>query len=313
MFHLFTIGPTEFTLNWIPFGAFVRPKGENNPEIAGGLAAAPPAVRIATMLGGPAMNILTGIIVFSFLFQQIGIADTKTIQIMAVSSDSPAAQMGILKGDVVTKINDQDITSSDQLIQLVTANRGKEITITYLRGGKLTSVQITPRVNPPAGQGALGIQMGNPKVAINFGQAVSYSVIQVGELIRQMILLPYHLIQGQIAASQARVVGPVGMYGIYEWTRQSDVQGAASNAETLPINTINLIAIISIAMGFTNLLPIPALDGGRILFTLPELLFKRRVPPDYENMIHLVGFAALILLMVFITAQDIINPIILPK
>jgi regulator of sigma E protease len=312
MVRLFTLGSTEYTLNWIPFGAFVRPKGENNPEIAGGLAAAPPIVRIAVMLGGPTMNIITGIIIFSFLFQQVGIPDTKTIRIQAVSAGSPASQTGIMPGDVVTQINGQAILSTDQLIQVVGANRGKEITLTYLRNGKTNDIHITPRVNPPAGEGALGIQMSNPMMPINFGQALVYSVNAVGEITRQMVLLPYHLIQGQVAPAQARVVGPVGMYGIYEKARQNDVQSSTTNNETLPLNTIYLIAVISIAMGFTNLLPIPALDGGRILFTLPELLFHRRVPPEYENMIHLVGFAALLLLMVFITAQDIINPIVLP-
>ena len=312
MLHLFNIGPTEFTLNWIPFGAFVRPKGENNPEIAGGLASAHPIVRIATMLGGPTMNLLTGLIVFSFLFQQIGIPDTKTIRIQAVTASSPAAQTGIQPGDVVVKINGQSILSMDQLIQMVNTNRGKQITLTYQRNGQLTDIQITPRVNPPVGEGALGIQMSNPMMPINYGQALTYSATAIGEISRQMVLLPYHLIQGQIAPAQARIVGPVGMYGIYEKARQNDVQSSAANNETLPLNTIYLIAVISIAMGFTNLLPIPALDGGRILFTLPELLFHRRVPPEYENMIHLVGFAALILLMVFITAQDIINPIVLP-
>jgi regulator of sigma E protease len=134
----------------------------------------------------------------------------------------------------------------------------------------------------------------------------------VGEITRQMVLLPYHLIEGQIKPEQARVVGPVGMYNIYEKARQNDVQTPVTSNDNLPLNTIYLIGMISIAMGFTNLLPIPALDGGRILFTLPELIFRRRVPPEYENMIHLVGFAALLLLMVFITAQDIINPIVLP-
>jgi len=259
------------------------------------------------------MNIITGILVFSFLFQQVGVPDTKTIKIQAVSPGSPAAQMGILPGDIITKINGTEINSNEELIQLVTANRGKQITLTYQRNNRAADIQITPRLDPPAGQGALGIQMSNPMVPINYGQSLIYSLTSVGEISRQMVLLPYHLIQGQIAPAQARVVGPVGMYGIYEKARQNDVQSAATSSNgNLPLNTIYLIAIISIAMGFTNLLPIPALDGGRILFTLPELLFKRRVPPEYENMIHLVGFAALILLMVFITAQDIINPIVLP-
>lgn len=313
--RLFRFGDTDVTLNWIPFGAFVRPKGENDPSIAGGLAAARPMERIAVLFGGPLMNLLTGILLFSILFQQMGMPDTHTVVIKNVSQGTPAEQAGLQSGDVVVKINDVAIQSTDELLNTVTANRGKEISLTYQRNSKLVDVRLTPRLNPPAGQGALGIQMGYAVTPINYGQSLYYSFTTVGEITKQIFMLPYHLIAGQVPVEQARIVGPKGMYDMYEKARATDQAATATPAapaENLPINTIDLVAMISIAMGLTNLFPIPALDGGRILFVLPELIIHRRVPPEYENMVHLIGFAMLLMLMVFITAQDIINPIILP-
>jgi regulator of sigma E protease len=311
--RLFNVGPTEVTLNWIPFGAFVRPKGENDPKVPGGLASASPWARISVLFGGPVMNLLTGILLFTLLFQQVGMPDLQHVKITMVNLDSPASQAGLKTGDIITGINGEAIKDTDHLVNLVKANRGQEISLSYERDGKQTEVKITPRVNPPAGQGALGIQMGYANTQINFGQAVLYSMSAVGDISKQLVLLPYHLIQGQVTPEQARIVGPKGMYDMYEQARSNDVQQQTTTPqETLPLNTIYLVGLISIAMGLTNLLPIPALDGGRILFVLPEILFHRRIPQQYENVVHLVGFALLIMLMVVITAQDIINPIILP-
>ena len=104
---------------------------------------------------------------------------------------------------------------------------------------------------------------------------------------------------------------------MYSQAREKDQEALASSESQKAddiggLNTVWLMAIISIAIGLTNLLPIPALDGGRILFIIPEILFKKRVPAQYENIIHFVGFSALILLMIYITTQDFINPIQLP-
>jgi regulator of sigma E protease len=92
----------------------------------------------------------------------------------------------------------------------------------------------------------------------------------------------------------------------------TEQNGDETSPPLLGINTLYFMGVISIALGFTNLLPIPALDGGRILFVLPEILLRRRIPAQYENMIHLIGFTLLILLMIYITTQDIINPVAIP-
>ncbi|NMB55652.1 MAG: site-2 protease family protein [Leptolinea sp.] len=314
MVRLFTWKGTDFTLNWIPFGAFVRPKGENDPEVPGGLAAANPWKRLGVLVGGPMMNILTGILIFTILFTKTGAPDAKTVQIMEVADDSPAEQAGILPDDIVMKINGVEITSTTALSSIVKENLGKEVTLTLGRGEKIIEIKATPRLNPPPNQGSLGIVMGNPVKPISFFQAVPYALITAASQGAALVTMPILLIQGKVAAEDARMVGPVGMYDIYSQVRSRDVTAEAQPASTAAdtLNRFWLLGIISIALGFTNLLPIPALDGGRILFVLPELLFRKRIPAQYENMIHLIGFAALLALMVYVTTQDITNRIVLP-
>lgn len=311
---LFTWKGTDFTLNWIPFGAFVRPKGENDPEVPGGLANANPWKRLAVLVGGPLMNILTGIIIFTILFTKTGAPDTRTVQIMEVSKGSPAEMAGILPNDIVSKVNGVEITSTTVLSTIVKENLGKEVILTLTRKDQTIEAKATPRINPPPNQGSLGIVMGNPIKPITVFQAIPYSLITTASQGVALITMPIQLIKGQVAPQDARMVGPVGMYDIYSQVRTRDLTAEAqpSSPAADSLNRFWLLAVISIALGFTNLLPIPALDGGRILFVLPELLFRKRVPAQYENMIHLIGFAALLALMVYVTTQDITNRIILP-
>ncbi len=140
---LFTWKGTEFTLNWIPFGAFVRPKGENDPAIPGGLAAANPWKRLAVLVGGPFLNILTGVIIFAVLFTRTGAPDTRLVQIVEVSQGSPAESAGILAEDIISKINDIEITSTSQLSTIVKENLGKEVTLTLTRNDKSIEVKAT--------------------------------------------------------------------------------------------------------------------------------------------------------------------------
>jgi regulator of sigma E protease len=312
---LFQFRETEFTLNWIPFGAFVRPKGENDPNVPGGLAAANPWARLGVLLGGPVMNLLTGILLFSLIFTQIGAPDYSKVLVVDVSADSPAQQAGIKNDDVITMINGQPVDSTEKLSAIVHQNLGKEIEITLRRGDQVIQTKAVPRQNPPEGEGALGIGMSNPMQNVNWVGALPASMRTSYAQVKQLITLPVQLIRGQISADQGRVVGPVGIYSIFSTARQRDAEDATATKQPEPLlglNTLYFLATISIALGITNLLPIPALDGGRILFVLPEILFRRRVPPEYENMIHLIGFTALILLMIYITTQDIINPIVIP-
>lgn len=313
--RLFTWGGTEFTLNWIPLGGFVRPKGENDPAVPGGLAAANPWKRLAVLLGGSTVNIITGILLFSLLFTSLGAPDTTKVEIMSVVENTPAQQAGLLVGDQVTAVNGTPVASIEELSALIKEQVGKEVTLTVLRGGETVELRAVPRVNPPEGQGALGISLGNPTTPVPWIKTLPVAAQVTWSQVTALISLPGQLIRGQVAPEEARMVGPVGMLNIYEQNRDRDIQNAQQAPGDLSaqiLNRLALLATISVALGITNLLPIPALDGGRILFVLPEILFRRRVPAKYENMVHLVGFAALLLLMIYITTQDILRPIQLP-
>jgi regulator of sigma E protease len=133
-----------------------------------------------------------------------------------------------------------------------------------------------------------------------------------GYIIRETMLLPIRLIRGSVDPALARPVGYKGIYDIYSQAVAMDQESDLVTAEPLPVYTLSIIANISLALGITNLLPIPALDGGRILFTLPELIFKKRIPQRWENVVNTVFFLLLIVLMVFITILDFTNPVVIP-
>jgi len=314
MLTLGKVGNTIISLNWIPFGGFVRPKAENDDSVEGGLASANPWVRIAVALGGPVTNLGIGILLFSLVFVQAGMPDRGRVQIFDVNENSPAASAGLQPGDIFVSINDEPINSQEELSSIVLQNRGNEISIVIERDGQQIETSATPRISPPPNEGALGIAMGNPTVQVNLIQAIPMATQATYEQARMLIALPGMLIRGQVQPDQARFVGPIGIYDMYAQARELDEEVSAAapqeGASTPPaIFTLSLMAMLSVALGLTNLLPIPALDGGRILFTLPEIITGKRIPQEYENLVHLIGFAALIALMIYITTQDIINPI----
>ncbi len=310
LIKLFQFKETEFTLNWLPFGAFVRPKGENDPGVPGGLGAANAWVRLLVFFAGPFVNLVVGMILFVFIIAHFGVMDSARVPVEDVAVGSPAQLAGLQKGDRITLINGQPVGGSAGLQKTVAANLDKPIQLTLLRGGQTVLVELTPRSKPPAGQGAMGVVMGTDFVPVASSRWLPEAYNRVYDQINQTISLPGKLLRKEVSPEQGRFVGPVGIYSIFQNTLKADLELLAAGSPLGGINTSSLIAILSVALGITNLLPIPALDGGRILLILPELILRRRIPAKYENIIHLVGFALVILLSIYITTQDILNPII---
>ncbi|MDY6866436.1 MAG: M50 family metallopeptidase [Chloroflexota bacterium] len=303
---------TEITLNWIPFGGFVRPKGEADETVEGGMAAAPAWKRVVIAAAGPMMNFLIGIILLIVIYTGIGVPATDQAMIADVALGSPAMEVGIQTGDIVLSVDETQVEDIDHLIQLVDQNLGEEITVTVERDGETMTFNIVPRENPPEGEGAMGVMLSNPLKPMPIFQSVRYAFQSTGYVIKETVMLPVRLIRGSIDPALARPVGYKGIYDIYTQAVEMDQETEVPTAQPLPVYTLSIVANISLALGITNLLPIPALDGGRILFTLPELLFGKRIPQKWENAVNTVSFLLLILLMVVITVLDFTNPVVIP-
>lgn len=291
---LFQAGGTNFTLNWIPLGGFVRLKGENDPEVPGGLAAANPWTRLAVLFAGPVMNITLGIILSVILFYNLGEPDR--VQIASISSGSPAEAAGLQAEDIILSVNGEQVYSSDELHNAIYANLGNSIRLGYQRNDQTSQVSLVPRDPPPA-DGAIGIEMVQLIKPTTLARAIPAGLRVVYEYGRSVVMLPVRVFQGQATPEESRPIGYKGMFDIYQQLQ----------------SPLTFFMVLTMSLGIFNLFPIPALDGGRILFTLPEILFRKRIPAKYENLVHLVGFALLILLLIYVNVQDFVNPIQLPR
>lgn len=302
---LFTAWGTKFSLNWIPLGGFVRPKGENDPNVPGGLAAANPWVRLAVLAAGPLSNLLVGVVLYTLIFTRVGMPISTQVQILDVAPNSPAEQAGLLSGDLILAVNDQEITSTSMLERSIRENVERDTLIVFERGGQAHEITLVPRSDPPEGEGAIGIIMTNPRQSISFISATPMGFVAVYEHSLAILSFPGRIIQGDLAPGEGRVVGFKGMFDIFQGVRQGDL------LPTIPVsvNIMLFFATITISLGLLNLLPIPALDGGRIMFTLPEIILGKRIPPHYENVINLVSFALLLLLLIYVNVQDFVNPV----
>ena len=312
---LFRWKGTRFTLNWLPFGGFVRPKGENDPNVEGGLAAASPWKRLIVLFAGPTMNLLTAVLIYSLIFTRVGVPDTNRVLVSSVTPNSPAAEAGFKTDDIFINGNGQPIRSYDQLRQIVDANENKPVVFVVDRRGQQVQLTAVPVMNAEAKRIMIGVGLGVP-----FKQPSSpVETVQLGAQytyynVRALLALPSQMLRGTLNSDQSRLVGLKGIYDILQQTVSHDVQASASAPASRdpidqPIRTLELIASLSISLGVFNLFPFPALDGGHIIFVLPELIFRRRVSPQVENLIHGMGMAFLLLLMIYINVMDFINPV----
>lgn len=318
---LFKWQGTEFTIHALPLGGFVRPKGENDPNVPGGLAAASPWKRLAVLFAGPLMNLLTAVVVFGLVTALQGIPTTGPIHVDEVAPNSPAQQAGLQADDLIVAINGQKVDRTTTISNLIYVNLDKPIELTIERNGQKMTVTATPLSSRTANQGALGITMSPSTRPATIGEVLGDGFVITGLQVASLVYLPVALVQGAIQPEEARVVGLKGIFDIVNVAVQRDVEtrqeeqssaGTASSA-TRPTNwTLSVIAMLSVSLGVINLFPIPALDGGRILFTLPEILFHRRVPTEVENMVNGVAMLLLIAFMLYINAMDFINPAVPP-
>lgn len=246
------------------------------------------------------------------------------IRIVKVLEDSPAEQAGLLEDDQILVINDVDLrlTESpiDELRDVTTEAKGAAVTLQILREGELMELSLIPRANPAPNQGAIGIQIRNELMVgeqgavvlqsaqyINqsqtLGHSVIYAVESIADVFGAIVELPRRIFAGSAQPEDTRFISIVGV---------SQLGGEILQASIVDDNVTSLlryIALISVALGITNLLPIPALDGGRILFAVIELVRGKPIPPEREGFVHMFGLIFLLSLGILLIINDIMNPV----
>jgi regulator of sigma E protease len=312
---------TAYTINLIPFGGFVN-LGENDPDDPGSLASFPKRVRLATLLAGPGMNLLLALVVFivaalvgypEFLFG-VGIVD--------VQAGSPAEEAGLQTQDVVLRVGDlsfEQFTSDGQqagdlvgrMVDYVKPRAGQATVVLVQRGlgedAEVLEITVVPRANE-SGEGKMGVGIQPIPVRLNrvvppFLDALQYGLREIAYTVQMTVMIPIKVLQGLVPAGAARTVGPMG---IARMTGDA-VQQSLSVDWAYPI--LHLVGVLNVAIAITNLLPIPAFDGGRILFIIVEAIRGKPISPEKEGLVHGIGLVILLLLMVVITVQDIVVPL----
>lgn len=290
----FRKGETVYSVNLLPLGGFVKLEGENDPSIPRSLASKGVGTRFLVLVAGPFMNAVLAIVLLTGLFM----FTLDELHINAVSVDSPASDAGILEGDVILEVDGKKVKDFDTLAQLVNAGRGREIEWLIRRSGHNTPVRLVPRIDPPEGQGATGItvELGASHKATPV--RLPWEALWMG-LKRTGLVLEAMKDEVGNWVSQGKtpnVAGPIGI---------AQVTGEVARDAGL-VSLVPLAALFSISLAVFNILPIPALDGGRIAFVVLEWVRRgKRIPPEKEGLIHLAGFAVLIALIITISYNDI--------
>jgi len=324
------IGETIYSINALPFGGFVKIYGENREErvvpqqeismvqiekeviesennlaIEEKLTAEtimvsdrnrnfsflPIGKRALIISAGVLMNFILGWLIISTVFS-IGIPEA--VLITAVQQNSPAFEIGLQANDKIV-----GFSKADDLIKFIDSHRGEKINLEIERQGEIKNFQVVPRINPPAGEGALGIgliEVGLPKE--NLISSVWQGLKTSGQIIQAVFAAIFNLII-KVFVGQANLEQITGPVGIVKITSQAQGLGFAYLLQLLALISLNLVVI--------NIFPFPALDGGRLLFLLIEKIKGSPLPVKFERYANAVGMAILLFLMVAITIKDIIK------
>ena len=296
----FTNNQTTYSINLIPILAFVRIAGEGESEEDAACPEAEkytskmPAQKFKALVAGPLMNILTAAVILTVLFMFTGVPGGISNEIGQVSKNSPAEMAGLKVGDRLLAINGTAYPKMEAAIEVIHKSAEKSLTLTVERGGKKLKVKATPKLNQKLKVGLLGFAPKPVYKRVNPLTAVYYGFEQTASMVLLTLFIVGQLITGGV--SLADLAGPIGI-----------AQITGKYAQTGFVSLMSFTAFISVNVGVLNLLPIPALDGGRVVFVIIEWLRKKPVDPKLENKINYWGLVALLSLMALVSVGDILR------
>lgn len=281
---------TLFAVRLFPIGGMCRFYGEDEAEKdSGSFNAQRPWKRFLVLLAGPAMNLLFALVFAVIVLTAYG---DYVAQVASVNQDSPAALAGMQTGDILYAVNGKRIQYVDDAVSKIRAVTTGDAVMTVLRAGQKVDLTVKNIYNAEAGHNQIGIQVETARRSYGFFGAAAASFPFVGSILKQMFeflggLFTHGVQQGQVA-------GPVGTVVIIG-------QAVRSGLESV----LYLAVLISINLAVINLLPLPALDGGRLVFVAAEGVRGKPVSREKEGMVHFVGLLLLFALIIVLTYGDI--------
>lgn len=309
-------GETIYSINWLPFGGFVKLYGEEGldddkkAKISKSRAfyTRPVWQRSIVIAAGVVMNFLLAITVISYIFTQGVQVPTDRVHIDKILENTPAEAAGLLKGDIIANflvpdengnLKEVAIRTTDELRETTRKYLGQEITLVVIRRDTVLKINITPRKDFPLDQGPMGVSITNfEEKKYTWKEApikgLQQSILLTQELLKGIGKTLWKLITFQSVSKD--VAGPIG---IAQMTGEAIKFGRNAVLEMLGLLSLNLAII--------NILPFPALDGGRLLFVLIEGITGKRVRTNWERVIHQVGMAILLFLILLVTINDLVR------
>ncbi|MDP3883192.1 MAG: M50 family metallopeptidase, partial [Candidatus Staskawiczbacteria bacterium] len=303
-------GETIYSVNWLPLGAFVRIYGEEGGvDDYRSFANLKIWKRVLIVIGGVAAFWIAAAIIFSIVFaigadlpvgdQDVAGVTNPQVKIISVSSDSPASMAGLNAGDTILEVQGQKIDKIQTFQDFIKNHSGEEIVIKVERAGQNLEVNLSPRVSPPAGQGAVGVGLERMATLIEKYpwylapiQGIKYTWTTTIESLKGLYLVFANLLTGKGAPEGASFAGPLGITVFL-----------ANAASYGPGFFLYFIGLISVFIAIFNLFPIPALDGGKLIFLAIEKIKGKPVSTKVEQNITVVFFLILIALSIFITIR----------
>jgi regulator of sigma E protease len=295
LLRLFRWRETDVTLNLLPLGGFVR-MAEDDPTVPGSLARKGRLARAFVLSAGALMNVVLAVVLYSITFMAGTLTPVEGAGagIYLVGENSPAQQAGLLPGDTMVEIEGVTVRDAEEAKALIQQHLGQKMTLVVRRDGALLPpLTLTPRVNPPPNEGAVGVVIDLPLEvrAYPVWEAVPKGAVAVTNNVVGLVRAVREAIRGAIPFE---VSGPIGIY-----------RATVEVARTGWVRLFEFTAFLSTNLFLLNLLPLPALDGGRLVFVLLEWVRGgKRVAPEKEGFVHAVGMMLLIALMVVVTVFD---------
>ncbi|MFY9217553.1 MAG: RIP metalloprotease RseP [Tepidanaerobacteraceae bacterium] len=277
---------THYSIRLLPFGGYVKMEGEDtdtsDPRAFNNKSA---LVRLGVILAGPLMNFILAILLLGIIGFYSGVPTRQ----VTVTPGEPAEISGIQDNDIIHAIDGRKVGHWEEIVEIISGRHNEKISVTVIRDGKYIDYDVTTTVEPKTQRGIIGIKSVMQKHSVL--ESIKYGYKKTVLILKLILVGIYQVLTGKVKAD---VVGPVGL---------AHIVGEAAKIGVYQV--LYIAAVISANLGLFNLFPIPALDGGRGIFLVFELLRGKPVAPEKEGLIHFIGFALLMFLMILILFKDL--------